>query len=419
MKTIYLSILVLVVLLVGVGRPALAQQPMVEKYLMTGKLSEGQKVLQQHLEKNPSDDQAQFGLGTLHFLQAVEHIGKSWYRFGVNENIRQIPFLRLPVGENKNPDKVTYQSVRSVLKRVIEHLDASDRALAKIKSRDVKLPLHIFQLHFDFNEDGRLTPEEDLTDIYGEYFGRRFANKKMLDETVVVFDYSDVKWLQGYTHLLRSMCEIILAHDMEPLWDVVGHHAFDRVDYRFKFMEEEFMKHQESGANRFSFNNTNSILDMIAGIHNMNFKIKEPERMKRAHQHLKQMVEHSREMWKSIMAEKDDDQEWIPNPNQSSSVTPARISAEMIKTWDEFLNEFSAILDGEKLIPFWRGTDKTRGVNVYRFFTEPHDLDVILWVHGSGAMPFIEYGDVTSEATWRRFQNVYRGQFFNFATWFN
>jgi len=59
------------------------------------------------------------------------------------------------------------------------------------------------------------------------------------------------------------------------------------------------------------------------------------------------------------------------------------------------------MLDGEKLIPFWRGTDKTRGVNLKRFFQEPRDLDLVLWAHGSGATPYVEYGDVTQKATWK------------------
>jgi hypothetical protein len=91
----------------------------------------------------------------------------------------------------------------------------------------------------------------------------------------------------------------------------------------------------------------------------------------------------------------------------------------MVSTWDQFLDEAESILDGKKLIPFWRGTDKTRGVNLQKVFLQPADLDIVLWIHGSGASPFLENGAVTEPRTWNEFQRVYRGQFFSFALWFN
>ena len=91
----------------------------------------------------------------------------------------------------------------------------------------------------------------------------------------------------------------------------------------------------------------------------------------------------------------------------------------MVTTWRGFLDEVDAILDGKKLLPFWRGTDKTRGVNLHSVFHQPRDLDVILWIHGSGAVPFLENGDVTKRETWREFQRVYGGQLFSFGAWFN
>ena len=69
--------------------------------------------------------------------------------------------------------------------------------------------------------------------------------------------------------------------------------------------------------------------------------------------------------------------------------------------------------------PFWRGTNKRRGINMKKFFLQPRDLDIVLWAHGSAAVPYLETGDVTDEVTWNRFQRAYRGQFFNFAAWIN
>jgi hypothetical protein len=357
-------------------------------------------------------------------MQSVEHLGQSWYLHGVSELADNAAFFRLPVPENPDPKQITYQELRTIFQTMIDDLEAAEAVLAKIESPEVKLPLHLFQFNVDFDGDGKISPAEDLTPVYGQFFGNEFIKQRGRPaDTIVTFDYADVQWLRGYTHLIRAMAETILAYDEEPLWNVVSHRVFKHPTFHFEFMEEEFVERHAEDAEeddrRGFFGDQNLLLDLIAGIHNLNFKLVEPERLRRAHQHLKQTLTHSRDMWDLVMAEMDDDHEWIPNQQQTSAVSLARISKEMVTTWRGFLDEVDAILDGKKLLPFWRGTDKTRGVNLRAVFHEPQDLDVILWVHGSGAVPFLENGDVTKQQTWEEFQRVYGGQLFSFGTWFN
>jgi hypothetical protein len=84
----------------------------------------------------------------------------------------------------------------------------------------------------------------------------------------------------------------------------------------------------------------------------------------------------------------------------------------------QFLDEADAVLDGKKLIPFWRSRDG-RGINLRRVFTEPTRFDLVLWFQGTAATPYLEEGELTSPDTWRRFQRIFRGEFFTFAAWFN
>ena len=397
-----------------------AQQPLAEPFLISGKLADGRSALQKHLDKNPTDDQARFGLGVLEFMQAIEHLGQSWYAYGINENTRRIAFVRFPVPDNPTPQIITYQDARSVLLEMIEHLKQADETLAQIKSKEVKLPLHLFQFHLDIDQDGKLTEQEDLTEVYTEYFGRQFAKGQPdMADKVVTFDYADAQWLQGYSHLLRAMCEMILAYDEEPLWDVVAYRLFKNPEFKYDFLEEEHNELLKRGVDQFSWFDRNAILDAIGGIHNLNFKLIDAERLERSHQHLKQTIVHSRNMWKSALAETDDDHEWIPNQRQTSMVSLTRISDEMVATWDDFLDEVDAILDGKKLLPFWRGTDESRGVNLQKCFLQPENLDIVLWIHGAGAAPFLEQGKVTRRETWNRFNRVFGGEFFTFAAWFN
>ena len=134
--------------------------------------------------------------------------------------------------------------------------------------------------------------------------------------------------------------------------------------------------------------------------------------------HLEAMVALSRESWKSYLAETDDDHEWIPNPKQNTVMPGGKVADEMVKGWLDFLDEAEAILNGKKLVPFWRGSEK-KGVNLQKIFTEPRELDAILWLQGTAAVPYLEDGPITQPEVWTRLSRVFRGEFVGLALWFN
>ena len=90
----------------------------------------------------------------------------------------------------------------------------------------------------------------------------------------------------------------------------------------------------------------------------------------------------------------------------------------MIDDWHVFLDEAGALLDGKKLIPFWRGSDP-KGVNLRRVFLEPSRFDLVLWVQGTAATPYLERGALTRPETWNQLQRTFQGNFWGFAIWFN
>ena len=83
----------------------------------------------------------------------------------------------------------------------------------------------------------------------------------------------------------------------------------------------------------------------------------------------------------------------------------------------KFLDEAEGLLAGRLLVPFWR--DSTKGVNLRRVFTEPRNLDIVLWVQGTAAAPYLENGPRTSMDTWTRLTDVFQGNFFRFFVWVN
>ena len=134
--------------------------------------------------------------------------------------------------------------------------------------------------------------------------------------------------------------------------------------------------------------------------------------------HLEEVTKLSRQSWKAILAETDDDHEWIPNPKQAGVFRRGSVSEEIVRGWLAFLDEADAILAGKKLLPFWRGADG-RGVNLRRVFTEPTQFDLILWIQGTAAVPYLEKGTVTDPEFWKGTDRIFRGDFLGFAIWFN
>jgi hypothetical protein len=145
--------------------------------------------------------------------------------------------------------------------------------------------------------------------------------------------------------------------------------------------------------------------------------VKEPERMKACWEHLRMVVETGRESWKFIRAETDDEREWIPNAKQNSALG-IRLTDEMIDSWLMFLDESDELLQGKRLIPFWR-KHVTQGINLKRVFLEPRTFDLVLWVQGTAIVPYLEEGPRTRPEVWQRLQRVFRGEFIGFAIWFN
>jgi hypothetical protein len=391
----------------------------IDSFLIEGRLSDAEKFARAKLSENPNDDQSRYGLGVVQFMQSIERLGQAMYEYQPRDRYTNwIPFVRFPVPKNDSPAEVSLEDLRQLIQKVADDLQAADETLSQIKSEDVKLPLHLLNLHIDFNKNGKIDEQEDLTETYRRYLSipanSDDAAKKTIRETVVVFDRSDVEWMRGYTCLLRAMCEMFLAYDHSEMWDVGGRLLFEKGETQYQWQEEEYID-RSTGSWQ-----TPDFLDIIAMVHNARFKLSEPDRLKKAHELLLRTIQHSREMWKLVKAETDNDREWIPGPSQNSAITRARVNNEMIGAWEDFLIEAEKILNGETLVPFWRGKDPKRGVNIKKVFHEPRDLDLVLWVQGSGAVSYVQEGEnITSPAMWRRLQRTFGGDFIGFAIWFN
>lgn len=380
----------------------------VNDYLSAGALGAGILDFTARVERQPGDAD-RFALATLNFVQSIETLAQSFHRYGLDSRIAnrvRIPFLRLPVPENPQPEAIGGRDLRNILQQFEAGMIKCNRILQKIEGHPFIVPIEIGRIQMDLNGDGRYEARESFKTIYTIYNRRsrqHFQNNNPLE---IRFDAADAQWLKGYTHLLMALTNSLLAYDGSRLFEYVGHVFFPNA----KTEMGRFLKLQQTS--RFSY-----YADLIAGLHAMPLAVREPKRLTAAHTHLLGMIEASRASWRLIEAEVDDDKEWLPNSNQTS-VTGVRFSPEMIAGWKAVLNEIEAILLGRKLIPHWRVTDG-RGINLKDVFLKPRPFDLVLWAQGSAIIPYLEKGECSSKETWRRLRRVFRGDFMGFALWIN
>jgi hypothetical protein len=341
-------------------------------------------------------------------LRGGERLMQSLYRYGMNPGwTTNLPFLRLPVPLNPKPEPLTNEAFRKIIVQLTEDLAQADQTLAAIESADVKLTLHLGMYRLDFDGDGEATDQETLWKVFGRITGRN-VNESTASSFVMALDKGDVHWLRGYCHLLSGLCEMGLAYDTRELHD---HSA--RLFFPTAKVPYDFLGSHEAGFDPELF------MDGIAFIHEIHLPVAEPQRLAHAREHFLEMIAQSRLSWKAILAETDDDHEWIPSPKQSQPAVPgALVTQGMVDAWMAVLDEVEAVLNGQKLIPFWRNAEG-RGVNLKRAFLEPREFDLVLWVQGTAATPYLEEGPKTKGDFWNRIRSGFRGQFFWFALWVN
>ena len=416
------------------------------------------------IERNPSDDTAQFALGFARFAGAVEALIQSLHRYGLYNAAEEsqlfglagFPFLRLPVPENPAPDPVSYEALREMLRAFGDDLAEAEAVLAKAGTRTVELPLDLARIRLDLDGDGEASESEYLLMIFEAVAGPvRVVSGP--EPFLVDFDASDAAWLQAYTHLLMAMVDFPLAYNWQEAYAASFHGLFPDSftprtklsslmgDLQAKLAEigppvplrqpdcsprssadckgewaqyiEAWQELRESESYRIEKSlEYGSIADLIAFIHLNHWPVVEPDRMANALGHLESMVELSRENWRRILAETDDAREWIPGPSQSGVLVGMRIDQARVDGWLAFLDEFEMVLKGEKLLPHWRFL---QGFNLRRMFLEPRTFDIVLFAQGAAIVPYLEDGPIANKATWRQITNVFGGDFFRYFIWIN
>jgi hypothetical protein len=160
--------------------------------------------------------------------------------------------------------------------------------------------------------------------------------------------------------------------------------------------------------------------DFISFVHLINWPVVEPDRRRAARTELLEMIRLSRENWKAIRAEMDNDREWLPGPQQKgiSPLTGLEVGEEQVQAWHQTLQLAEDLLEGRTLLPHFRF--KSKGVDMKRFFDDPKPFDLVMSLTGPGVMPYLADGQLAPSNTfWNLQRGFANGGFLAFAIWFN
>ncbi len=374
--------------------------------LQTGALADGANTLAGMIAADPSDDDAKMGLGMIRFVQAVEHLSQGLYKYGLQPpHSWLMPIVRLPVPENAAPEPVDYAKFHDLLMRFDDDLAVAEKALAEVGPGEAKIPVDMTTIRYDVNGDGTVAEDETMTAVLARIMDMDVSQLSH-EPVIIAFDRADSFWLRGYAHVLMAFTDFLLAYDWHESFDDSFHVFFPLAHSAF---QDALVARGEG--DQFQ---VGSIADLISFLH-IRWPVGDADRMRSARLHLKQMIVLSRQTFDAVNAETDNDNEWIPNPNQTS-ITQIPVTAEQIAAWNGVLDTFDAILDGKKLVPHWR---MKGGINMRKVFDEPTPFDLVLWITGPATMPYLEQGDVLTSQEWRNLTSAFSGEFGSYAIWFN
>ena len=357
----------------------------------------------------PSDEE-KFALGGLRFLRAVEISFQIRWQNGMTDRTGLLPFLRLPLADNPTPAPFDPKAIPEIFRQAEAQLAGAHQVLETIPDNaDFGLTIAPADLWFDVNGDGKRAAEEGFLPLLGPaLLGWRWGERDPAAPVPAIrFDVADAAWLAAYAHGLQAVSEVALAYDpAEPVARILATRA--KLAEHGPLPPDMFLGSQADGLDSF---------DLIAiALATLNQQPDAP-RMAAARDNLLAAIAQNRLFWTRVAAETDNAAEWLPNDKQTSALGLA-LPPATDAVWQSVLADGEALLNGKKLIPYWR-SGPGAGINMAKLFTEPRPVDVPGWIQGWAAMPFYEAGETVSAENWDRFESLAAGDGMLLALWLN
>lgn len=366
----------------------------------------------------PGDPAAAYAAGAGEFFTALEILAGGLHRHGFDSpQSFMLPLMRLPVPDNANPEPLTYEQFRAILVAFRDRLEKSAATLGSVPpDADIGMVIDLTRLGIDVNEDGTIAPDESAAAIMASLSRGGGAPDAAAPALTFRFDRADGYWLQDYAEFLTAQADFWLAHDFRNTFDGSFHMLFPRA----KLPLQDTLVPLDGGTNGGILTSEWRLADFISLVHLINWQVVEPERRQAARRHLMEMIRLSREDWKAIRAETDNDREWLPGPQQkgTSPLTGLEVGEQQVQAWLAALDMAEDLLEGRTLLPHFRIADK--GINMKRFFDEPKTFDLVLSITGPAIAPYLERGKTLTSEEFNQIQRQFGGAgFLTFTLWFN
>jgi len=377
----------------GPTTPAVSQDQRAVEVILA---SDGLAAADAALAGRAQTPETSFQLGGVRFLRAIETILQTRYD-SYDGSVPFIPGMAAPLPANPNA-KFSPDFIESALEAALTHLDGASTALAGATAGEFATALPLDALWFDIDGDRKRAEWESLRVIL-ESLGAQ-ADWASFDGTIR-FDTADAEWLAAYVHLVSGTSQMVLSVDPTSAIRTV-------FEGRQKMAEVGAI-----GAPDPLFG-TDDVVDQIAAVLVALDGKPDATRTRKALDHFRSMIAHNRKFWPEMMAETDNDHEWLPNPTQTSPFG-IEITTEVAAGWQEVLAELEEMLEGRALIPFWRtppgaeGATTGVGINLRRLLTDPPDLNIALLIQGASIAPYLEKGRLVTLNAWGRFGMLTRG----------
>ena len=423
---------VLALALAGLAMPALADDTGI---LIVDAAYDGTLVAQREVLGAACDGGAAmacFGAGLGELTGTYEALAQAMYRHGAvvpgNSAAAMIFGMDLPADAqpaNPDPAPLSYDGLRAIFADTVAGLD---RARARFETagasgEDVLL-LDPARIRLDIDGDGTLGEAETLAPLVAQFaalFAEQLAaapasgkSKSKAGASAgeaagIGFDRADALWLAGYSQVVATPLDFLLAHDFSGFYDAYLHRVFPRAGLPMQ-------DYNQGGELFFDAESDAGLADMIAAIHMLRFPVTDHARLAGVGDRLKSITDLSRRNWAAILAETDDDRELLPSPDQTSLVPGLEVTSEIVDAWAATLDTLDLILDGKLLVPHWRFK---QGFDIHAYLTEATTTDLVMLLAGQAALPFLKDGPIADADSFAAGNRVLGPQWPQYLFWFN
>ncbi len=344
----------------------------------------------------PADADGRMALGAVRFLRAIEKTLQLRWKHDARLEIPGLPLLDLPFPPNPAPRPSDPALISRLFETLGEDMAATRAPLEAIgPQEDASLTLDLGDLWFDVNDNRRRDPGEALLEIAARSLSPQ--RQRLPESTIVRFDRADVDWLIAYTELLSGSAALVAAFDPTE--------AIARVRKSRGAMQDLLGDTAPGNGIGMLYGSWADQAAMLLGALQQQ---PDPDRTREARRHWLKMIAANRAFWAGIARETDDENEWIPNERQHAALG-FELPAGTADAWLAVLEDARAVLEGERLVPFWR-IDPAGGINIKRLMEDPPAGDLAGWIQGWSLVPYMERGPLIGDENLRRFQALVAGR---------